>query len=96
MSMIDIENFTSPGKTFRVNAAKFTAMRDAYLAVLPDTPPGLTPEQIIDALRDSLPANLFPGGEKAGWWGKAVQLDLEAKGIIARSVKPVRLYKVRS
>ena len=32
MSMIDIENFTSPGKTFRVNAAKFTAMRDAYLA----------------------------------------------------------------
>ncbi len=94
MSMIDIENVTSPGKTYRVNAAKFAAMRSAYLAVLPDHPPGLTPEQIIAALRGSLPQEHFPGGEKAGWWGKAVQLDLEAKGVIARSIKPVRLYKV--
>ena len=93
MSMIEIENFTSPGHRTKVNAAKFTAMRDAYLAVLPDAPPGLTPGQIIDALRPTLPQDLFPGGEKAGWWSKAVQLDLEAKGIIARSVKPVRLYR---
>ena len=93
MSMIEIENFTSPGHRTKVNAAKFTAMRDAYLAVLPDAPPGLTPGQIIDALRPTLPQDLFPGGEKAGWWSKAVPLDLEAKGIIARSVKPVRLYR---
>lgn len=95
MSMIEIENFTSPGKVFRVNAAKYTAMRQAYLAVLPDAAPGLTPEQIISAVQGRLPQDLFPGGEKAGWWGKAVQLDLEAKGVIRRSVKPVRLYKVR-
>ena len=94
MSMIEIENFTSPGHRTKVNAAKFTAMREAYLAVLPDAPPGLTPGQIIDALRPTLPQDLFPGGEKAGWWSKAVQLDLEAKGIIARSVKPVRLYRL--
>ena len=93
MSMIEIENFTSPGHRTKVNAAKFTAMRDAYPAVLPDAPPGLTPGQIIDALRPTLPQDLFPGGAKAGWWSKAVQLDLEAKGIIARSVKPVRLYR---
>jgi hypothetical protein len=94
MSMIEIENVGQPGKTYRVDAAKYAAMRQAYLAVLPDALPGLTPEQIIAALRASLPHALFPGGETAGWWGKAVQLDLEAKGIIARSVKPVRLYKV--
>ena len=94
MSKIEIENFTSPGKVFRVNAAKYTAMRQAYLAVLPDAAPGLTPEQIISAVQGRLPQDLFPGGEKAGWWGKAVQLDLEAKGIIARSVKPVRLYRL--
>ena len=94
MSMIEIENFTSPGHRTKVNAAKFTAMRDAYLAVLPDAPPGLTPGQIIDVLRPGLPQDLFPGGAKAGWWSKAVQLDLEAKGIIARSVKPVRLYRL--
>ena len=93
MPIIEIENVGQPGKTYRVDAAKFGAMRAAYLAVLPAAPPGLTPEQIIAALRDDLPQDLFPGGDTAGWWGKAVQLDLEAKGVIARSTKPVRLYK---
>ena len=94
LNMIEIENVTNPGKTYKVNAAKFNAMRAAYLAVVPDQPPGLTPEKIVAALRPALPQDLFPGGATAGWWGKAVQLDLEAKGIIARSVKPVRLFKV--
>ena len=95
MSKIEIENVGQPGKTYRVDADKYAAMRSAYLAVLPAAPPGLTPEQIIAALQGSLPQDLFPGGEKAGWWAKAVQLDLEAKGVIRRSVKPVRLYKVQ-
>jgi hypothetical protein len=39
-----------------------------------------------------LPQDLFPGGDKAGWWLKAAQLDMEAKGTILRdSPKPVRL-----
>jgi hypothetical protein len=29
-----------------------------------------------------LPQNLFPGGAKAGWWAKTVQLDLEARGLL--------------
>jgi hypothetical protein len=38
-----------------------------------------------------LPHDLFPGGAKAGWWSKAVQLELEAKGVIAREhSKPLR------
>ncbi len=94
MSKIEIENVGHPGKIYRVDAAKYAAMRSAYLAVLPDAPPGLTPEQVIAALRAGLPQDLFPGGETAGWWGKAVQLDLEAKGVIARSTKPVRLYRL--
>ena len=37
---------------------------------------------------------LVVGGGTAGWWVKAVQLDLEAKGIIRRAPKsPVRLYR---
>ena len=94
VTMIEIENVGQPGKTTRVDAAKYAAMRSAYLAVLPDAASGLTPEQIIAALRGGLPQDLFPGGETAGWWGKAVQLDLEAKGVIARSTKPVRLYRL--
>jgi len=39
-------------------------------------------------------SDLFPGGAKAGWWLKAVQLDLEARGLIQRGpVKPLRLFR---
>jgi hypothetical protein len=35
-----------------------------------------------------------PGGATAGWWLKAVRLDLEAKGIVAREkTTPLRLRK---
>jgi hypothetical protein len=39
-----------------------------------------------------LPEEVFPGGEKAGWWAKTVQLDLEARRIVVRDVtaKPLR------
>jgi len=41
------------------------------------------------------PADLFPGGAKAGWWMKTVQLDLEAKRIIAREkTKPLRWHRL--
>ena len=70
LERIEIENVLQPGKTYRVEAAKFAAMRDAMLGVLPAAAPGLTPGEI-----------------------KAVQLDQEAKGVIARSTAPVRLYR---
>jgi hypothetical protein len=89
---IEIENVLQPGKTYRVEAGKFAAMRDAMLAVLPAEAPGLTPGEIKAAVLPRLPEDLFPGGDKAGWWIKAVQLDQEAKGVLARSIAPVRLY----
>ncbi|NUB44015.1 hypothetical protein GEU84_006455 [Fertoebacter nigrum] len=94
MPKIAVENALQPGKTYNVDAGKFTAMRAAVLAVVPDAPPGLTPAQIIAAVAPHLPPALFPGGEKAGWWVKAVQLDLEAKGVLHRAAKPpVRLWR---
>lgn len=90
----EIENVTQPGKTYRVDAAKFVAMRTAVLRVVPDAPPGMTPAEVIAAVKPLLPQDLFPGGEKAGWWVKAVQLDQEAKGILKRAAKPpVRLHR---
>lgn len=91
---IQIENFTSPGRLHTVDADKFEAMRAAYLSVLTTEAPGLTPAQIKTALLPHLSDDLFPGGDKAGWWAKAVQLDLEAKGAILRGAgSPVRLRK---
>jgi hypothetical protein len=90
---IEIENVTSPGKTHRVDAAKFLAMREAVLKVLPAGRPGMTPAEVRRAVLPHLPPDLFPGGEKAGWWMKSAQLDLEAKRVIQRAPKPpVRLW----
>ena len=92
---IEIENVTQPGKTYRVDAAKFAAMKSAVLAVVPDAPPGMTPAEVIAAVRPLLPQDLFPGGATAGWWVKAVQLDQEAKGTLRRAPRPpVRLHRV--
>ena len=94
---IEIENINTPGRTERVNRAKYEAMREALLAVLPDAPPGLKVPEAKVALLPQLPDELFPAGEKAGWWLKAVQLDLEAKGVIRRAPsKPVQLFRVVS
>ncbi|HLQ19542.1 MAG TPA: hypothetical protein VK146_11225 [Tabrizicola sp.] len=91
---IEVQNVGQPGKTYRVDAAKYAEMRAAVLAVAPTEPPGITPAQIIEAVKPHLSKALFPGGETAGWWVKCVQLDLEAKGVLKRAQKsPVRLWK---
>lgn len=92
---IEIENIVSPGSKYRVDAAKYDAMRQAVLAVLPGELPGLTVAELRSAIAPALSQQYFPGGAKAGWWMKAVQLDLEAKGVIKRGPKsPVRLHRV--
>lgn len=91
---IAIQNVLQPGKTYNVDAAKYEAMKQAVLKAAPKKAPGLTPAELIAAVKPRLPQDLFPGGDTAGWWVKAVQLDLEAKGVLARAdSKPVRLYK---
>jgi hypothetical protein len=91
---ISIENINSPGRTERVDRAKYMAMREALIAALPTDRPGLSVAEAKEALLPHLPNDLFPGGAKAGWWLKAVQLDLEAKGLIRRAPgKPLRLFK---
>jgi hypothetical protein len=93
--MIEIENVGQPGKTYRVDAAKFTEMRRAFLEILPRAAPGMTPAEAIAAVKPLLDPGLFPDGETAGWWVKSVQLDLEAKKVIMRAPKsPVRLWRI--
>ena len=91
---IEIESITSPGRTTRVNRAKYEAMRAAFLSVLPTSPPGITGQEAKSRLLLHLPEALFPGGEKVGWWLAAARLDLEAKGLVKREAsKPLRFYK---
>lgn len=91
---IEIRNIISPAHVVRVDKAKYTAMRDALLQVLPASTPGLTVAEAKAGVLPLLPEELFPGGEKAGWWLKAAQLDLEAQGMVSReATKPLRLYR---
>jgi hypothetical protein len=91
---IQIENVLRPGKTYSADAAKYEAMKKAVLTVLPKTLPGLTVAEAQDRVVAHLPEGLFPGGATSGWWMKAVQLDLEAKGIVTRTkTSPLRLYR---
>jgi len=92
---IDVENVNVPGKSRPVDAANYQAMRRALLKVLPPRTPGFTQAEMFRAVLPHLSAHLFPGGAKAGWWMKTVQLDLEAKRIIAREkTKPMRWHRL--
>ena len=91
----EMRSITSPDFTMQVDKAKYDAMRDALIAAVPAAAPGLTVAEVKERVLPLLPENLFPGGAKAGWWLKGVQLDLEARGLIAReNVKPLRLHRL--
>lgn len=91
---IAVENVNVPGSTSNVNAAKYKAMKKAFWEILPDTPPGLTQKEIQTNVKAHLPEQEFPSGATSGWWAKTVQLDLEAKGLVAREkTTPLRWHK---
>jgi hypothetical protein len=92
---VSVESPLHPGRLSTVEAAMYVPVRDALLWELPDRAPGLTLGEARSAVFPRLPEDLFPGGSKAGWYFKVVQLDLEAKGVIAREpVTPLRIHRV--
>ncbi|QUL38574.1 hypothetical protein [Erythrobacter sp. JK5] len=91
--MIEVENVNTPGRTSRVNAAKYANMRAEFDQALPRSSPGLTQDQTREAVLPHLDETLFPDGKTSGWWAKTVQLDLEAKGLLTRErTKPLRWH----
>lgn len=92
--MISVENVNLPGTRSQVNAAKYEAMRKVLLRSLPTRPPGFTQTEMAAAIAPLLPQDIWPGGRKALWWMKTVQLDLEAKGLVRRdrNARPLRWW----
>jgi len=92
---IEVENVNCPGQTNSVDAEKYLAMKKVLLKVLPKKAPGLSQKEMFAAVRPHLPQDLWPDGEKSGWWAKTVQLDLEAKKVIVRTdTKPLTWHRV--
>ena len=89
-----LENINHALSRRPADARRYAAMKHALLQVLPHRAPGLTVAQAQEQVLAHLPQDLFPGGEKSGWWGKAVQLDLEAKETIRRlPTRPLQLIQ---
>lgn len=89
-----VQNINVPGYTTTVDAAKYAAMRRALLKALPPRSSGLTQADMVKKVVPLLPRALFPGGAKAAWWAKCVQLDLESKRVIVREpTKPLRWHR---
>jgi hypothetical protein len=92
---IGVENVNHPRKIRYVDAKRYAAMRRAFSRILPKWSPGLTADEIRERVLAHLPGDLFQEGAGPGWWAKTVQLDLEAKGVIAReTARPLRWRKV--
>ena len=93
---ITISNVNVPGYTYTVSKVMYEAMLQAMWKVIPPVEPGLTQTEIRTAVLSYLTADLYPGGAKAEWWAKAVQLDQEAKGNLMReATKPLRWHRTR-
>jgi len=94
--MVVVRTPNKPGSSWRVDAVKYEAMRKAMMKVLPRKAPGLTQQEMWDALARAAPKSMFPDRGKIGWWMKSVQLDLEAKMIVVREqTKPLRWHRSR-
>lgn len=92
---VKVRTVNVPGFSKSLNADKYEAARAALLRILPRKAPGLTQREMFAAAPAYLPRELFPGGAKAEWWLKSVQLDLEAKGLVVRDSrsKPLRWWQ---
>lgn len=103
MSSIKARNVNHPDYQENLKEEKYTLIREAILAVLPDQDgsTGMTFLQLEEKVRDHLnargvPMSLFPKPGSVRWYTKAVQLDLEARELIERAPHqiPLRLRKV--
>lgn len=78
--LVKIKCMTSPEWSDRVNKIKYIAKRDVFLPALPTKARNMTVAEAKAELLPNLSDQVFPSGEKAGWWLTAVQFYLDAQG----------------
>jgi hypothetical protein len=90
------ENINTGRASTHVIPAKYEAMREAILAALPGEEPGLTYDELVDAVAPRVNEEQFPHIRSVRWYTKCVQLDLEARRLIERipRSKPLRFRKL--
>lgn len=61
---VGLQNIRHPGPLRSVDADMYKVMKGAFPKTLPKAPPGLTVDQIDEALLVHLPQSLLPAGAK--------------------------------
>ena len=103
MKTIKAQNVNHPDHRENLKEEKYTIIREAMLANLPGSSDGLPFAQLEEKVaaylaEKNVPTALFPKPGSVRWYCKAVQLDLEAKGIIERLPKqsPIQLRRTEN
>jgi hypothetical protein len=90
---VEVRTPNVPDYSSQVDAAKYEAMKAVLLRVMPARSPGITQTEMMVSLKKRAPKATFPGTSYL-WWGKCVQLDLEARGVLVReATKPLRWHR---
>jgi hypothetical protein len=91
------KNVNRGSRGFAVTSEKYEPIRKAILASVPRSKEGTTFKELVAAVNDRVPKDLFPKRGSVSWYTKVVQLDLEAKGLIGRilSVTPQRVRRAK-
>jgi hypothetical protein len=78
----------------RMAADTYAVVRAAALATLPRSGDGLTLEEFRTALAKRLLRTTgWDPALSARWYGMAIKLDLEARGLLTRTGSPQRLHR---
>lgn len=102
MPSIQARNVNHPEHRENLKEEKYTVIREAMLAVLPEHDSGqsMAFTELENQVRayleaNNVPMSLFPKAGSVRWYTKAVQLDLEARGEIERlpDQSPIQLRK---
>jgi hypothetical protein len=75
---------------------KYEAVRQAILAMLPAGGEGMTWDALAEMISPYLPENVFRYRGTVRWYVRAVQMDLEAEGVIEQvpGSKPPRVRRL--
>ena len=92
MARIEVENVNAPDHKVKLNAEKYGVIYNELMAVIGAKQ--MSYAAIKEGVLPILSQVHFPASKTSGWWIKAVQLDLEAKGVgVQHNSKPLTWSK---
>ena len=93
LEKIEVFNVNKPGSSSFVQKDKYEEVKRVLRELMPAASPGLTQDEMAALVVENVSGTVFEDMNKAGWWMKTVQLDLEARQVMIReSTKPARWY----